>query len=388
MVEKRLVPINPEFFKFPTTNKTRKNRPENDQSATIPPKIKVKDPTIKRSTKDQTSKTIKKNLLNYIRKHQQDRYDEMKKQKDSTPTIHDSNTIQTSNDFQDSLNYLMKLTKENEHHQHHPPPISHNRTIRNHSPTITTTTTNENVSMNLPIEFVQPPSTNSPPIYIHRPIPPPQYGCLKNGNLPTYRQWQNKTQKNIYSSNMSSPPPNVPHTPIQMMCSKEQLLQDKIAELKQKSNINPLASSPIFSGGNTMMQKKQIIHGKKMEKHQQEAKRAAMLRKIPKRRKTMRRTYRVGRSKIAPKISVLVSNKTIRKNIYTQSLLLKQTPIKEVKQYLIKQGFIRIGSIAPNSVLRKMYESAKLLCGEVRNHNPDNLLYNFLHGGGSQEDGH
>jgi len=29
-------------------------------------------------------------------------------------------------------------------------------------------------------------------------------------------------------------------------------------------------------------------------------------------------------------------------------------------------------------VLRKMYESALLICGEVKNHNPDNILYNFF----------
>ena len=109
--------------------------------------------------------------------------------------------------------------------------------------------------------------------------------------------------------------------------------------------------------------------------------------KIPKKikrpkqcQKTMRRTYRVGRSKVAPRISVLVSNRTIRKNITTQAQLLKQVPIKDVKQYLVKHGFIRVGSIAPNEVLRKMYESAQMMCGEIQNHNPDNLLYNFLNG--------
>jgi hypothetical protein len=80
-----------------------------------------------------------------------------------------------------------------------------------------------------------------------------------------------------------------------------------------------------------------------------------------------------------PKISVLVSNKTIRNNITTKSQLLKQVPIQEIKKYLIKKGFIRIGSIAPNDVLRKMYETSILMCGEIQNHNPDNLLYNYLH---------
>ncbi len=97
-----------------------------------------------------------------------------------------------------------------------------------------------------------------------------------------------------------------------------------------------------------------------------------------KRKRTLRRTYKIGRSKIFPKISVLVSNKTIRNNISIKSQMLKSVSIDEVKKYLIKHGFIKIGSDAPNDILRKMYESALLICGDVHNHNPDNLLHNFL----------
>ena len=98
----------------------------------------------------------------------------------------------------------------------------------------------------------------------------------------------------------------------------------------------------------------------------------------PKQKRILRRTYTVGKSKVFPKISVLVSNKTIRNNISTKTQLLKQVPINDVKKYLIKHGFIRIGTVAPNDVLRKMYESAILICGNINNHNPDNLLYNYF----------
>jgi hypothetical protein len=49
-----------------------------------------------------------------------------------------------------------------------------------------------------------------------------------------------------------------------------------------------------------------------------------------------------------------------------------------VKRYLVKNGFIKIGSIAPNDVLRKMYETASLVCGEIHNYSPENLVYNFF----------
>ena len=44
----------------------------------------------------------------------------------------------------------------------------------------------------------------------------------------------------------------------------------------------------------------------------------------------------------------------------------------------MKHGFIKVGSATPNDVLRKMYETATLVCGEIVNHNPDNLLFNFM----------
>jgi len=58
--------------------------------------------------------------------------------------------------------------------------------------------------------------------------------------------------------------------------------------------------------------------------------------------------------------------------------MLRQIPIQEVRKYLIKKGFIKVGTTAPNDVLRKMYESVLLICGDVQNHNPENLLYNFI----------
>jgi hypothetical protein len=100
---------------------------------------------------------------------------------------------------------------------------------------------------------------------------------------------------------------------------------------------------------------------------------------VPKKvRKLMKRTFRVGRDKYKPAVGVLLPNKTIKNNVTTQAYMLKQTPIAEVRKYLLKTGFIKVGSAAPNDVLRKIYESIKLIDGDVKNHNPDNLLYNFF----------
>jgi hypothetical protein len=61
-----------------------------------------------------------------------------------------------------------------------------------------------------------------------------------------------------------------------------------------------------------------------------------------------------------------------------QHKLLKMKPIPEVKKYLREHNLIKSGSYCPNDVLRKMYESVSLICGEIQNHNPENLLYNYF----------
>ena len=57
---------------------------------------------------------------------------------------------------------------------------------------------------------------------------------------------------------------------------------------------------------------------------------------------------------------------------------MKQVPITEIRAYLMKHGFIKIGTTTPNDVLRQMYEAALLVCGEVQNHNKETLMFNFL----------
>ena len=183
----------------------------------------------------------------------------------------------------------------------------------------------------------------------------PAYGCLKNGNLPTYRNYMNKTLSNkeplkigedvdrssLYNvskdNNVSQPSPSSSN------------LENRFPSLYKK----PEPQVSIFSNN--------VNKPKKL-----------------KQRKTIRRKHKVGRSKYYSKIGVLVSNKTIRNTISNQMQQLKMVPIHDVRSYLIKNGFIKVGSNTPNDVLRKMYESALLICGEVKNHNPDNLLYNFF----------
>jgi hypothetical protein len=74
---------------------------------------------------------------------------------------------------------------------------------------------------------------------------------------------------------------------------------------------------------------------------------------------------------------VLLPTKTKRNETLNRTRDLKTVPLNEIKE-LVKQGLIRVGTTTPSEVLRQMYESMKLICGNVKNHNPENLLYNFI----------
>ena len=188
-------------------------------------------------------------------------------------------------------------------------------------------------------------SNSKPEMAVHynhyKPPPPPPYGCLKNGSLPLYKTWKNNTQKKY---------------PIDDDDADNRYVQ------KKPTHIDSVRLAHI----NHMRSDIKPFLNRKIKKPNKKL------------RKTIRRTFRVGRSKVKPNISVLISNRTIRNNITTKKQLLKQIPIEEIRKYLISHGFINIGSSAPNDVIRKMYETASMMCVEIQNHNPQHIIFNYM----------
>lgn len=91
--------------------------------------------------------------------------------------------------------------------------------------------------------------------------------------------------------------------------------------------------------------------------------------------RTIKRKYKLGKD--GRKIAVLLKDNKTRKKVKTEIQDLKQKSIKEVRQYLQERNMIKAGSIAPNNVLRKMYEDM-YLAGGVENKNQENLIHNFM----------
>ena len=346
----RVVKFNEDLFKTPSRTQKRKKP---DKPIKIKPAKKV------------SNKSIKNSILKEIRKNQEKKYNELLVE----PTITaNSLTKDFENDFKDSVDFMKKVADKHKE-------TKLNQTIRNHNASVTQmpmmpTENTDLIPVDLDTIMVEPfaqPSFNQPPVFNHEPfaqpafnqpsafaqpsfaqpsfnheplaepmkiLPNPNYGCLKNGSLPTYRSYHNKTMKAG-----QSPPPLMTE---RIKSPAELLLIENIKQREIQKNT------------------KNQIHKQKRYK------------------KLLRRTYRVGKDKYRPQVGVLLPNKTIRSNVTTKSYMLKQTPIDEIRKTLVKQGFIKVGSSAPNDVLQKIYESIKMIDGDINNHNPDNLLYNFF----------
>jgi hypothetical protein len=329
----KTISINPDLFNF-----SKKKRP---------PKKDIQP----RAPAENKNKTVRRNqVLKFIRNEQEKTY---RKLLDGDVQLQ-SALGEEDLDFKQSLDYLMSLAHDESAKQQQQQQ-QQNHTLRHRPPPTPgyMEPSSEFVSLVMPEEMTHdfkliPPTT------------PPQWGCLRNGKLPTYRSWKNATQKNRVGGSPQPQPqpiqqqqqpyyttpvynPNVVAAQLGTMSNNVYPdLDVKGSEIRQTMNLAEKMKPPL----------------------------------LQRQQRTVRRTYHVGKSK--SQVSVLVSNKTIRNRVRAKTHEIRQKPLEDVKRYLIQKGFVRVGTTAPNDVLRKMYESAQLICGEIQNHNPENLLFNFL----------
>jgi len=175
----------------------------------------------------------------------------------------------------------------------------------------------------------------------------PQYGCLKNGSKPTYREWKRKTQ----SQN--------PHVlPEVQLNDREKSLHEMKQRFQQTKNESPAASGPNI---NTSTTKEGNVSDNPNTRYQHQIK---------------TKKYKLGKDKTKKAISILIKNSDTRKKINSECDRLRKKSIIDVKNYLRQRNLLKAGSDAPPDVLRSMYENA-VLTGDVKNESKDTLLHNF-----------
>ena len=167
----------------------------------------------------------------------------------------------------------------------------------------------------------------------HRELaPPPPYSNLKTGgSRPTYRQLHNTTLKPV-SRPLKLAIRN--STPTDIMRHEEQL-KDEV-------------EAPVRMGR----------------------------RKIRKIKRTMSRTFKLG--KRGNKVGVLLKDGKTRRKINEEHGKLRKKSIKQVRQYLRDRNLIKAGTTMPNDVARTIFINS-VLTGDVHNRNDKLALHNFTH---------
>jgi hypothetical protein len=94
-------------------------------------------------------------------------------------------------------------------------------------------------------------------------------------------------------------------------------------------------------------------------------------------KKTIRHKYTIGRNIKNNTVGILIKDNNTRRKITNAQKEMKKKPMNELKKELKEHNLIKVGSTAPNDVLRATYEYAKL-AGDIVNINTDTLMHNFV----------
>lgn len=92
-------------------------------------------------------------------------------------------------------------------------------------------------------------------------------------------------------------------------------------------------------------------------------------------RKRRLKRYTLGKRK--GKVGILIKSRKTRRKIKKEHDNLKKKKLADIKLYLKKHGLLKVGSNAPEKVMREIYETA-VLSGDVYNKSGDVLYHNFM----------
>jgi hypothetical protein len=384
MSTQKILTINPELFKFNGSKKSLKKKER---------KIKPLDTKINTLKSNKLKKELLKRVKDYQKKQELETHKgEHNEELASGNNLFDKSEFENSDferEFNKSLTFLHDLSKKKKEKR--------NKTLK--ASTI-------DVNIEIPKDSI-----------MYNNAKQPSYSCLKNGSKPTLKEL-NKTQKNnnqssgkrliidlnnnkYYECKTATFDSDI--TPITSIETETQELQ-----IKPQSQELQLQIKPKELQSQELQAKELQIKPKELQTQSQELQAKPIVYSytndpsnlsetstpdpeiltsseddcislhIPKINRTTRTyKYTLGKKNGARHIGLLIKNRETQKRIKQEVSQLKQQPIQEVKNYLRTKNLIKLGSQAPNDVLRKLYEDS-ILAGEITNNNANNLVYNFM----------
>jgi hypothetical protein len=411
------IDINPALYSLNGSSKTKKNRVKSMKpiAPLISPNV-LKNKLLKRikehKNNEHNTSVLQENVTNS---------NSLVNNNNSNTTNRTTTTNNTSNDiakytdeFNDSISYLQNLSKEKK--------INDEKTIYEkqkerriaelHNSTLKNNFVPKNnapfVYNELPDDLKEPLirinheqlniSTENPMNIKYKLDNTVPYGVLKGGLKPTMREW-NKTQRNKNILDLDTSPSTKVLNDRELRLNA---LKNKIKEKRQQKENSSGTTTPFTTTSVPYSHPPQIHHEYENKdnnyiKEQQtdintvcETNNISTVANINTDintdnniniikqtcKKTIRRKYTLGKSKIKKTVAVLLKDRNTRKKIILAQKDLKEKSINDVKKYLRDHNLIKIGSNAPNDILRKLYESA-VLTGELTNSNKDIMLHNF-----------
>ena len=404
----KTISINPSLFSVGSHSRSKKNRDRKEKNKVTP----LISPNI-----------LKNKLLKRIKEHKKKETTDLENNKKKLINKNLINIKTEPNDissftdeFNDSINYLETLSKQKKSEEEKIRYEIQKQKKRNELERMTVKNyqsmnqaSTPYVNIDLPEELQQPlinVNTNnftsseqnfSLKPYIKDDVP---YGVLKGGLKPTYKDWTRKhRERDVTDPNSSL----IIHGG---MNNEKNERENRLKNLKEKIKLKQIVETiPKQKDEEEAFLTKNLIHNFKTNKEEtmvndsvdninnqthlektyennlnhvdnnnnninEQAKKQII-------KKTIKRKYTLGKSKLKKTVAVLLKDRGTRKKVISAQRDLKKKPINDVKNYLRDHNLIKIGSNAPNDVIRKIYESS-MLAGEITNSNRDMLLHNLI----------
>jgi hypothetical protein len=412
MGTQKILQINPELFQFNGGKKSLKKKEK-------------KTKPIQDKTQSLKSNKLKKELLKKVKDYQKNKETEVikdEKSKEKNEAMPGSNLFDSkdfeNNDFErefnKSLTFLHDLSKKNKD--------------KNKKKTLKLS--NTDVNIDIPKDSL-----------IYNSGKEPSYGCLKNGSKPTFRDLNKTQKHNINNTNSTkrlqlalenntyydhsefhnkyqthtndTTETNKPNIELKIteQTSQETFSSANLSNNKPLSKVNNEIITASYDYTNNYPSNKETLNISDINKNdinkndinKNDIKEEILTNKednltnetilnkedskeelpkeesyIPKlRRITRTYKYKLGKKKDSKHIGLLIKNRETQKKIKQEVSQLKQQPIQNVKNFLREKNLIKLGSQAPNDVLRRLYEDS-MLAGEITNTNNNNLVHNYL----------